>query len=123
MVNFVPQFNVFISSPGDVAEERKIVAEVIDILQDNPILRGKISVRPIAWERPHIGVPMPADLTPQEAINRGLRLPSQCEVVIVIFAGRMGTPFKHIDGTDYLSGTHWELLDAIRASNTTTLIY
>jgi hypothetical protein len=54
-------------------------------------------------------------LTPQEAVNRSLSKPSQCDVVVVILWGRMGTPlpesYKKPNGTLYLSGTEWECED------------
>ena len=56
----------------------------------------------------------------QEAIDRGLRKPCDCHIVIVIFGTRMGTPLsaKHRkpDGCRYLSGTEYEFTDAIRAA-------
>ena len=55
---------------------------------------------------------MEAGLTPQEAINRGIAKPSECDLVIVILWSRMGTPlppeYTKPDGTTSLSGTEWE---------------
>ena len=50
--------------------------------------------------------------------------PSECDVVVVIFWSRMGTPlpksYVKDDGvTPYLSGTEWEYLDGLRASTAT----
>ena len=41
-----------------------------------------------------IGAPvaMPATLTPQEAVNRGLPRPSACDCVVVVLWARVGTP-------------------------------
>lgn len=67
---------------------------------------------------------MLATMTPQEAINRGLAKPSDCDIVIVIFWGRMGTPLPPVyakpDGERYLSGTEWEYWDAVDASKAAT---
>ena len=74
----------------------------------------------VAWDQPGAGVPMLATLTPQAAIAAGLPRPSQCDVVVAIFWSRMGTPlpdeYRKPDGTAYLSGTEWEYLDALGAS-------
>lgn len=119
----VPFLRVFISSPGDVPEERKIANEVIEALPYRPAFRDRIAFRIIAWDRPGADTPMLGSLTPQEAINRGLPKPSECDICLVIFWKRMGTPFIDADGTAYESGTHWELLDALKNPATTTLIY
>jgi hypothetical protein len=109
----------FISSPGDVAEERALAQKVIEQdLPKDPLLRDKVTCEAVRWDDPAAPVAMPAMLTPQEAIDRGLRKPSQCDVVIVILWSRMGTPLtiSKPDGTPYLSGTEWEYEDAITAS-------
>lgn len=69
------------------------------------------------WDDPNAPVAMPATLTPQDAVNRGLPKPSQCDVVVVILWAWMGTPLPDTygkpDGTPYLSGTEWEYEDAL----------
>jgi len=59
---------------------------------------------------------MPAHMEPQEAINKGLKKPSECDITIVVFRARMGTLLseKHLkpDGSRYRSGTEYEYLDA-----------
>jgi hypothetical protein len=63
---------------------------------------------------------MPAHYEPQEAINRGLKRPSECEVVIVAFWARIGTPlsdnYLKPDGNRYRSGTEYEFLEAFDAA-------
>jgi hypothetical protein len=60
---------------------------------------------------------MPAHLAPQEAVNKGLPKPSECDIVVVILWSRMGTPlapkFRKQSGEQYLSGTEWEYEDAL----------
>lgn len=46
----------------------------------------------VSWEDPDAQTSMPAHLSPQETINRNLKKPSECDVVIVILWPRMGTP-------------------------------
>jgi hypothetical protein len=61
---------IFLSSPGDVADERAIALNVIDQLPYDPTLRGKISIEVVAWDKPGAGTPMLATMTPQEAIDQ-----------------------------------------------------
>lgn len=110
----------FLSSPGDVADERIFAQQVIEQeLPKDPLLRGEITCEAIRWDDPAAPVSMPASLTPQEAVNQGLPKPSECDVVIVILWSRLGTPLPpsivRPDGSPYLSGTEWEYEDAVNA--------
>lgn len=113
------RIRIFLSSPGDVAAERKIAREVLESLNADPFIKPHAVIEPVAWEAPGSRVLMPASLTPQQAIDRKLAKPSETDAVIVILWGRMGTPLdveKHglkADGTPFQSGTEWEYLDAI----------
>ncbi len=111
---------VFLASPGDVARERTLALQVLEELQYEPLLRNKITVETVAWDKPGAGAPMLATLTPQEAIKQGLPKPSECDIVITIFWSRMGTPlpaeYQKSDGSCYLSGTEWEYWDAFQAA-------
>lgn len=114
---------VFLASPGDVAKEREIVRKTIKNLPNDPQFRNRITTQIIAWEEMG-GVGMDPMIPPQEAISRGLGRPSECDLVIVIFWARMGSPlpldqYKKPDGSAYLSGTEWEYLDALRQSERT----
>jgi hypothetical protein len=57
---------------GDVADERALALRVLEQLQYDPLLRGRITVETVAWDKPDAGTPMLATLTPQEAIKQGL---------------------------------------------------
>jgi hypothetical protein len=110
----------FLSSPGDVADERTFAQLVIEKeLPKDPLLRGQITCEAMRWDDPNAPVTMPATLTPQEAVNRGLAKPSACDAVIVILWSRLGTPlpdsYRKADDTPYLSGTEWEYEDALAA--------
>ena len=111
----------FLSSPGDVADERIFAQQVIEQeLPKDAFLRGQITCEAMRWDDPAAPVTMPATLTPQEAVNRGLAKPSECDAVIVILWSRLGTPLpeshKRPDGSAYLSGTEWEYEDALNAA-------
>jgi len=106
----VPRIRVFLSSPGDLADERAMARRVIADLPYDPLLRSAVSFEIIAWDVP--GAPgLDARMTPQEALNAGLPLPSQCDIVVGILWSRVGTPFE-LDGQQYGSGTLYELQEA-----------
>jgi len=117
----IPQFRIFLSSPGDVPAERKIALEVIEQIQFEPHLRGKVSLYPVAWDKPGAGTVMRATISPQEAIDRKLTRPADCDIVIVIFWARMGTPlpnppYHKANGKPYWSGAEWEYEDAVESA-------
>lgn len=111
---------VFLSSPGDVADERGLALTVVDRLQYDPFLRGRVTFEAVAWDMAG-GVPLLATATPQASIDAGLPRPSDCDIVAVLLWSRMGTPlsypeYQKADGTPYSSGTEWEFEDALRGA-------
>jgi len=115
---------VFLASPGDVVDERGMAMRVMKRLPyDDPLSRGEIAVETIAWDKPDADTPNLAAMTPQEAISVQRPRPSECDIVIVIFWSRMGTPlppeYSKPDGDPYLSGAEWECLDALDAADRT----
>src|SRR4051812_11024114 len=89
----LPQrIRVFLSSPGDVADERGLARRLIEHqLRRDPSFRQRALVEAVAWDDPDALTPMPAQLTPQEAVDRHLPKPSACDIVVVILWARMGT--------------------------------
>jgi energy-coupling factor transporter ATP-binding protein EcfA2 len=119
----MPRFvRIFLSSPGDVSEERKIASGIIERLPNRPSFREKVMFRVVAWDKPGGDTAMRGTMTPQEAINEGLPKPSECDLVLVILWSRMGTPLRY-EGKEYLSGTYWELMNAIEGGRSELLIY
>jgi hypothetical protein len=115
-----PVVRIFLSSPGDMADEREIARELIGgELQKHPSYRG-LKLEVIAWDDPDARIPMLANETPQESVNNTRPRPSTCDIVIVILWARMGTPLPETirkpDGAPYLSGTEWEYLDAVNST-------
>lgn len=123
---------VFISSPSDLAEERALAMEVIEDLPYDPLLRDRVTMEAVAWDKPDASTPLLATMTPQEAINQGLARPSDVDIVIVLFWSRMGTPLPRgyekppgyqfdppngMEPTRYFSGTEWEYIDAMESSS------
>ncbi|HET8772251.1 MAG TPA: hypothetical protein VFP80_00605, partial [Thermoanaerobaculia bacterium] len=100
-------------------DEREIALAVLADLPYEPLLRGRITVEHVAWDKRGAGAPILAGVTPQDSIAAGLALPSECDIVVVIFWSRMGTPlpesYVKADGGRYESGTEWEFEDAVGA--------
>ncbi|MCK5000254.1 MAG: hypothetical protein KAS23_11990, partial [Anaerohalosphaera sp.] len=97
--------------------------KIMEQLPKRHSFRNRVSVSIVAWDDAASGTAMKGELTPQAALKEGLPVPSECDIVIVLFWSRLGTPFTDSDGKRYESGTHWELLDALNSSCTDTYIY
>lgn len=119
-MNTLLRLRVFLSSPGDVSDERGQAREVLHNLAAEYAFLGKVLFEAIAWDDPGVPVALAANLTPQEGINRERPKPSDCDLVVVILWSRMGTPlpleWRKPDGSNYRSGTEWEFLDAIHGA-------
>lgn len=109
MLKELPTISIFISSPGDVAEERELSKKIIERLQGE--YSGRVVLKPIYWEHE----PLLATQSFQEQITR----PSQTDIVITILWSRLGTrlpaQFTKSDGSRYESGTEFEFEDAIES--------
>lgn len=120
MANAPHRIRVFLASPGDVSDERALALRALEALQYDPFLRARIVIETVAWDKPGAETPMLATMTPQEAISVQRPKPSECDIVIVIFWSRMGTPlpaaFVKPGGERYCSGTEWEFFDAYTAA-------
>ncbi|MFC1959468.1 hypothetical protein ACFLYO_02050 [Chloroflexota bacterium] len=55
---------IFLSSPGDVGDERAIALKVIEQLPYDLAFRGKVTFEVVAWDKPGAGTPMLATMTP-----------------------------------------------------------
>ena len=107
---------IFISSPGDVGEERSIVRRVIQRIGEN--LPDGCVLIPVDWTDRRARTAFLATLTPQQAIERGLPSPDKCSIVVVILWSRVGTPLdpavhRRPDGSPYISGTEYEYETAV----------
>jgi tetratricopeptide (TPR) repeat protein len=103
-----PELKVFVSSPGDVAEERLIAKRVLDRLAAEFAAETRIDA--ILWEHE----PLLASGTFQTQIIR----PAETDIVVCILWSRLGTrlpqQFKRPDGSPYNSGTEFEFEDALQ---------
>jgi hypothetical protein len=76
---------VFLSSPGDVADERSVTRRLLkEELPYDRLLQGRVTFEVVSWDDPAGKSPMPANLTPQQAVNRFGPQPSECDVVVVV---------------------------------------
>ena len=102
-----PKLKVFVSSPGDVAEERLIAKRVLDRLAAE--FAPDATIESILWEHE----PLLVSDTFQTQIIR----PAETDVVVCILWSRLGTrlpqQFKRPDGSAYNSGTEFEFEDAL----------
>lgn len=103
----VPKLKIFISSPGDVIPERKLVRLIINQLNEE--LVDQVYLTPIFWE----DEPLLASDTFQAQIY-----PAQdSDIYIGIFWSRLGSPLpeniRRPDGSRYLSGSEYEFEDAM----------
>ena len=121
---FMRQVRIFLSSPGDLADERIKVRELLLGLARGPFVRGRVHIDVVSWDDQHGGATMDARFPPQHSVNRSLPTPAECDLTIVLLWSRLGTPIAETkaDGSQYLSGTEWEFHSAIRA-NKPTLVY
>lgn len=100
---------IFISSPGDVAQERMLAARVLERLQGE--FAGYFRLRPV------FGAPEP--VSPAMDLTEECVLPSETDIAVFILWSRMGGSVpdgaKKEDGTDHRWGTEWEFENAERA--------
>jgi WD40 repeat protein len=103
------QLRVFISSPGDVNEERRRAAIVIQRIRRE--FSRFFDVSAILWEYD----PMLSSGHFQDVIEK----PSNTDIVVLILWSRLGTAlpdrYRGIDGRTPVTGTEWEFEDALAA--------
>lgn len=96
---------VFISSPGDVAEEREKARQVLVQLQH--VYGSRLRLAPILWE----DLPLGANASFQQGIDLLLSETYRVEIAVFIIWSRLGSPLgppPRADGTAYRSGTERE---------------
>ena len=108
---------IFISSPGDVAEERQKAQQVIADLGKH--YAGRLMPKPIFWEE----LPLMADTSFQQGIETVLNQQVGIDIAVFILWSWFGTPlikeFSRPDGSQYRSGTEreWDLMLAARTES------
>jgi hypothetical protein len=105
-------FRLFLSSPGDCAEERQLAHDVVARLNADPLVNTFSHIEAVAWDQGN-SIPMELLASPQASVDRHLPTPESCDVFVGIFNCRLGTPlpiqnFRKFDGTPFQSGTEYE---------------
>jgi tetratricopeptide (TPR) repeat protein len=105
----LPLLKIFLSSPGDVAEERALAEIVFRRLADEMV--DLVRLKLVIWEHE----PLFAHASFQSQIER----PAQCDLVVSILWSRLGTrlpaDFAPLPGDPAPTGTEFELKDALAA--------
>jgi len=118
---------VFISSPGDVADERALARQVLSRLRKKHRYKGRIQIEEVSWDDPDNPFTFDAHYSFQQAIDLDLAKPSECDVVVVILWSRLGSPLsedcRKPDGRIYRSGTEWEYLDGLSNPQTRVWVF
>ena len=99
---------IFLSSPSDLAAERKIVLQVIERLGAE--FREHFPLEAIVWEH--------EPLLATEHFQEGLISPAECDLVVCMFWSRLGSPlpadkYHRPDGSAGVTGTEWEFQIAV----------
>lgn len=101
-------FTIFVSSPGDLGEERYICSRVIDRLKVE--FARKATINAILWEHE----PLIADASFQDQIP----LPSETDIVIMMLWSRLGyrlpSRYKEAGDTEAPTGTLFEFRNALK---------
>jgi hypothetical protein len=101
----VELLKVFVASPGDVSDERKVVREVIDDLNRSVASEKGVTLQVVGWEtdaRPAFGG------DPQSLVNAQIADMSQYDLFIGVLWDRFGTPTPRAE-----SGTEEEFDRAV----------
>ncbi|MDZ4768305.1 MAG: SUMF1/EgtB/PvdO family nonheme iron enzyme [Chloroflexota bacterium] len=106
---------IFLSSPGDVPYERRLVRSIVEGLGYSDSLRERVTLEVVSWDDPDSPAAMFLSMPPQQAIDLGLSRPADCDIVLIIFWSKLGSPLD-FDGQHYESGTHFEMMDGVRAA-------
>ncbi len=98
----VTLIRIFLSSPGDVPEERTLARQVIDtVLTKLPGLRGRVALELVAWDDPAASIPLLAQESPQDSVNAARPRPANCDIVIVVLWARIGTKLPRAPSTPW----------------------
>lgn len=108
-IEAVKNIRIFISSPGDVAEERDRAKSVVEELRRR--YAGRLDLRAVLWE----DLPLQADMSFQQGIDLVLS-ERGVDIAVFILWSRLGSPLgafaRRPDGAEYRSGTEreWDLM-------------
>jgi hypothetical protein len=105
-------FRIFVSSPGDLGDERLTCARVIDQIKDE--FAHVARIESILWEQE----PLTADASFQDQIP----LPSETDLVVIMIWSRLGyrlhSRYKEAEDSEAPTGTIFEFRNALRGRRT-----
>jgi formylglycine-generating enzyme required for sulfatase activity len=106
-------FKIFLSSPGDVPGERDDAQAVVDEINASGEFAHHFILKLHRWDDRSVVLPMPVTAIPQKSVDIYMIRPSACDLTVVLFWSRMGSPLV-MDEREYLSGTHYEYSEALQ---------
>ena len=89
---------IFIASPGDLSEERKLFPKIVQRINKLKAHAMDVELEPLGWEDT-----LPGCGRPQELINQDVE---QCDLFVMLLWARWGTP--PAENSPYSSGTEEE---------------
>lgn len=105
-------YEIMIASPGDIADEKDIIYEIIRDWNTINARDNNIVLVPLDWET---GTFSEMGKAPQKAINE--QLVDRCDLLVGVFSTRLGTPTE-----DAISGTVDEI-DKFMAKDKPVMLY
>ena len=106
---------VFLSSPGDLFQQRQFVGELLRGLNDRATIRDRYKFSPYLYEEL---APAMTGEGPQDVVNEQMLEAHDADIVICMFWARMGTQLPNVNpdtGQPYESGTEYEFYDGYRS--------
>lgn len=82
--DFRKVLRVFIASPGDLGEERRLFRDIVDEVNRSKANGMRMQLEPLGWEDT-----LPGSGRPQELINEDIK---KCDLMIMLLWKRWGTP-------------------------------
>lgn len=113
---------VFVSSPGDVGEERTAARMALQALPEALGARDRLRVEAVLWDDPRAPVPLEMGRSGQASVDAYKPSTTQCDLVMVILSSRFGSPAVLEDGREIVSGTAYEI-DAALAAGVPVWVY
>jgi WD40 repeat protein len=108
---------IFISSPGDVAEEREMARQVVQSLRKR--YAAYFDLQPVLWEY----LPLQADSSFQQGVDLVISAEHGVDISVFILWSRLGSPLGALirkdDGSEYRSGTEREFDLMLKAREAT----
>jgi len=116
------RLRIFVSSPMDVQDERLRALALLKRLPAQLGVADRLQIDPVLWDDPSDATPMALGQSAQSSVDYYKGKASDCDLVIAIFSGRIGSRASLDDGTAIESGSIYEV-ETARASRVPVWIY